>query len=382
MENRNSFRTLLLFFCLVACASCRDKENPIEMPPIAFDCADRLMLHFPDEHHYVNMTGVTLDSPPTLTSSNNSVATVVLLIGYGCPPRAEIKCLSYGKTTITAQGPEGNNASIEVIIEPMSDSYERSGEDYRIQGVSREDSAAIAKDMAAKNNESFLTLEYLLQKEGTAELLDLNRATIYKGGFRKYTEDRNLITTEFRDGYICTFQLSGPIVQSTQATYWYCHIGSNFYLIKNLTEQYQNSYAGLVAALFMIKVPLPTIYDVGFTTLIFSDNGKVHSAQGDELSYDHTSMPLSLRKNMFGEFSNAQWSPTAAVVIDDKAIERTIRWEQQGYIKDILSPADKERILSLPNDGTIIYILRLINCFGDAIQETPIKVVHKNNYPN
>ena len=41
-------------------------------------------------------------------------------------------------------------------------------------------------------------------------------------------------------------------------------------------------------------------------------------------------MPLKYRDETYDEFSNAEWSPVAAIVINDENVPRGIPWKEKG----------------------------------------------------
>ncbi len=123
------------------------------------------------------------------------------------------------------------------------------------------------------------------------------------------------------------------------------------------------------------------IYDIGFPTLVFNSQGKMYSSTGTRLYYDYITMPLTIRQSSIPEFTNAKWSPVAAVVVDEDNVHKGIPWERNGYIRDIISQSDKENILSLTDNSVIIYRLMLLNFDREIIQKTPITIMYKANFP-
>lgn len=131
-----------------------------------------------------------------------------------------------------------------------------------------------------------------------------------------------------------------------------------------------------------IRISGQDIYDLGYKTLVFNKDGNLYTDKGLELFYDYVTMPLNYRDETYDEFSNAEWSPVSAIVINDENTSRGIPWKRKGYIRDIIPASEKERIL-LSTDGKImIFKLMLLNFDGEIVQQTPFTVMYKTNYPN
>lgn len=124
------------------------------------------------------------------------------------------------------------------------------------------------------------------------------------------------------------------------------------------------------------------IYSLEYTTLIFNKNGVVYTDKGVQLSYAYGTMPLTFRSTSYGEFNNAKWSPAAGVVVNDENIPRAISWVRVGYLRDIISKDDLDRILTFANNQVVIYRLMLLNYERKIIQKTPIAIIYKANFPN
>jgi hypothetical protein len=124
------------------------------------------------------------------------------------------------------------------------------------------------------------------------------------------------------------------------------------------------------------------IYSIEYTTFIFNKNGIVYSDKGVQLSYAYGTMPLTFRSTSYGEFTNAKWSPVAGVVINDENIPRVIPWVRVGYLRDIISKDDLDRILTFSNNQVAIYRLILLNYDRKIIQKTPVTIIYRTNFPN
>lgn len=124
------------------------------------------------------------------------------------------------------------------------------------------------------------------------------------------------------------------------------------------------------------------IYSLEYNTLIFNKNGVVYTDKGVQLSYAYGTMPLTFRSTSYGEFSNAKWSPAAGVVVNDENIPRAIPWVRVGYLRDIISKDDLDRILTFTNNKIAIYRLMLLNYDRQIIQKTPITIIYRANFPN
>lgn len=121
------------------------------------------------------------------------------------------------------------------------------------------------------------------------------------------------------------------------------------------------------------------IYALQFTTLIFNSKGDMYDSKGRKLYQKYTTMPLTLRNSAF---SNAKWNPTSAVVVDNNSVLKSIPWERNGYIRDIISAEDLDNITSLPDNSIVVYWLMLLNFDKKVIQKTPITIMYKANFPN
>ena len=123
------------------------------------------------------------------------------------------------------------------------------------------------------------------------------------------------------------------------------------------------------------------IYDLGIKTLVFNCKGDVYSDEGIKLNYQKMNMPLIFRATSHGEFNNAKWNPVAAVIVNEENEQRGILWNRNGYIRDIISPEEKERILTFTDGKVVVYRLMILNFDGEIIQRTPFNVMYKTNFP-
>ena len=139
---------------------------------------------------------------------------------------------------------------------------------------------------------------------------------------------------------------------------------------------------GNESAPLFVRISGQDIYDLTYKTLVFNKDGRLFNDKGIELFYDFVTMPLKYRDETYDEFSNAEWSPVAAIVINDENVPRGIPWKRKGYIRDIIPPSEKERILSSPDGKVMIYKLQLLNFDGEIVQQTPFTIMYKSNYPN
>lgn len=123
------------------------------------------------------------------------------------------------------------------------------------------------------------------------------------------------------------------------------------------------------------------IWELAYNTLIFNQKGEIYNEKGIKLYYDHTTLPLTFKEGSYGEFTNAKWSPVAAMIVTDETTKGFI-WNRYGYIKDLISPLDKERIMGMPNGTVMIYKLVLLNFAREVIQRSPLTIMYKENFPN
>jgi hypothetical protein len=140
-------------------------------------------------------------------------------------------------------------------------------------------------------------------------------------------------------------------------------------------------YGNESSPLFM-RISGNDIYKLGYKTLIFNSKGELYSGNGAKLYYDYITMPLTYQNGNSSTFSDAEWNPVAAVVMNDENESRVIPWKRYGYIHDIIPSSEIEKITSSSDGTVLIYKLILLNYNGDIIQKTPITIMYKANFPN
>jgi hypothetical protein len=92
---------------------------------------------------------------------------------------------------------------------------------------------------------------------------------------------------------------------------------------------------------------------------------------------------LIFRSTSYDDFSNAEWSPLAGAMINEEYTQWVVPWYTNFYIKDIITPAEIERIKSGFSDNQVaVYTFLMLNFDGQIIQKTPLTVIYKQNYPN
>lgn len=131
-----------------------------------------------------------------------------------------------------------------------------------------------------------------------------------------------------------------------------------------------------------VRVSGYDIYSLAYNTLIINRNGVIYTDGGVQLSYAYGTMPITFRSSSYDEFTNAKWSPQAGIVINDESIPRGIPWVRVGYLRDIISKEDLDRILTFTNNKMVIYRLMFLNYERKVIQKTPITIIYKANFPN
>lgn len=125
------------------------------------------------------------------------------------------------------------------------------------------------------------------------------------------------------------------------------------------------------------------IYELLLKTLIVNSSGDIYTSTGTKLIYNFATMPLVFRSTSQGQFSNAKWNPVAAIVANDENAQRGILWDRDGYIKNVIPPAEVERIkTTFGNNQVGVYTLMLLNFDKQIIQKTPFTIIYKANYPN
>ncbi|MCD8262311.1 MAG: hypothetical protein LUD15_13255 [Bacteroides sp.] len=127
-----------------------------------------------------------------------------------------------------------------------------------------------------------------------------------------------------------------------------------------------------------IRVAGSGFYNLQFYTFIVNRQGELYSDQGELLSHQYTTMPLISRDPATAQ---ARWSPVAGKVINDKNEEWDIPCTRNGYIRDILPATEIEQILSSPAYTATLYRLTLLNYSGEIIQEFPITLLCKPDFP-
>lgn len=70
-------------------------------------------------------------------------------------------------------------------------------------------------------------------------------------------------------------------------------------------------------------------------------------------------------------------------MINEEQTQWVVPWYTNFYIKDIIIPAEIERIKSgFSNNQVAVYTFFMLNFDGRIIQKTPLTVIYKQNYPN
>jgi len=138
---------------------------------------------------------------------------------------------------------------------------------------------------------------------------------------------------------------------------------------------------GNESAPVFVKITGYDIYDLIIKSWIVNNKGEVFTSTGTKVVYNSATMPI-LKRNTSGEYANARWNPTAAVIVNDEGNQRGILWFPKGYIKHIFPPEELERIKTFPNNQVLVYRVMLLNFDKQVIQKTPFTVVYKANYPN
>jgi len=139
---------------------------------------------------------------------------------------------------------------------------------------------------------------------------------------------------------------------------------------------------GNVSTPVFVRITGYDIYDIGFRNFILNQGGKLFTDTGYELYYENTGLPLIFRSTSYDDFSNAEWSPLAGAMINEEQTQWVVPWYTNFYIKDMITPAEIERIKSGFSDNQVaVYTFLMLNFDGQIIQKTPLTVIYKQNYP-
>lgn len=132
-----------------------------------------------------------------------------------------------------------------------------------------------------------------------------------------------------------------------------------------------------------VRVAGYDIYEFAMTTLIFNKQGELYDASGNNLPYEYMSFPFDLKGTSYEQFQTAKWNPVAAVIINDENDRRGIEWYgNESYVKYIVTPEDRKRILLFPDNKVVVYTVMLLNYDGEIVQKTPVSVMYKANFPS
>ena len=128
-----------------------------------------------------------------------------------------------------------------------------------------------------------------------------------------------------------------------------------------------------------IRISGDDIYKLGYKTLVFNSKGELYDEEGAKLFYDYTTMPLQQWDR--SKSYDAGYSPVSAVAVNNEHNSSNITWERRGYVHDIISSTEKNKIINSIDGSVHLYSLKLINCNNKVIQESPVIIIYKANFP-
>lgn len=138
---------------------------------------------------------------------------------------------------------------------------------------------------------------------------------------------------------------------------------------------------GVESAPIFVRITGYDIYDLIINSWIVNNKGEIFTSTGTKLNYINSRMHI-LKRNATGEYANARWNPTTAIIVNDEGTQRGVLWSPYGYMKDVLPIEELERIKTYPNNSVLVYRLMLRNFDRQIFQKTPFTVIYKANFPN
>jgi len=132
------------------------------------------------------------------------------------------------------------------------------------------------------------------------------------------------------------------------------------------------------------------IYKFIIDTFVFNEKVKLFTTfydnKGDTtavlpLDYDIASIPLGVCAKTADLCGKAKYSPLAAKIKNDEGISRSIIWDRNGNISDIIAPEDIKRIQKFPNNKKVTFEVALLDFNGDTIQTSPVVIMFNKDFP-
>lgn len=138
---------------------------------------------------------------------------------------------------------------------------------------------------------------------------------------------------------------------------------------------------GVESTPIFVRITGYDIYNLIINSWIVNNKGEIFTSTGTKLNYMSSRMNI-LKRNATGEYANARWNPTTAIIVNDEGTQRGILWSPYGYMKNVLPIEELERIKTYPNNAVLVYRLMLRNFDKQIFQKTPFTVIYKANFPN
>lgn len=245
------FITIVFAMTIAGC----DKEND---PTITFMNADGQPLtgnlwkaYCIGSVSYIYLNGTSGNC--TVNSSDENVATAYYELVSGTLPRIVVTGSALGSATLKVTDSNGNNGSLQFTNESRKFSIGLSIQNYSIQGVSKEDSTAIANDIALKHPTYDLRMEQTHLDKTLIKVYDRCSTLIHSGIYEtivRQETDNEQAPEVFKD-WRAVIRIYDEKHEQVWNTYW---TFQGTYLGMDKTDQYLNEYSGLTHAVAYLRI--------------------------------------------------------------------------------------------------------------------------------
>lgn len=124
------------------------------------------------------------------------------------------------------------------------------------------------------------------------------------------------------------------------------------------------------------------VYKLLFDTLIVNSKREMYTVDTLQIKYKlDNAMPLGVCEKTADLYGSAKYSPLSATVKTDEMISRDMKWDRQGYFRDIILESDIDRILKFTDGKSVTFYLSLLNYNKDIIQTSPIALIYRDKFP-
>lgn len=209
---------------------------------------DNTLHVYTTEQNSLNVQGAS--GKITATSENENIAKIVACDNSDVK-RVHILGVSVGKTKITVTDEKGNTASFIANVEDVETAWSGSTPmevidvKCRVDGVSKEDSAAIAADAIAKNKYKYFLIQsrsYIPFSVYRIKFMDEQKKVLVEGNYYGKKEASTGTTTYFVKEYEGETILESFVISTN-------------YLIFDRTEQYKEHYPSVQLVSLGLKFP-------------------------------------------------------------------------------------------------------------------------------